>query len=135
MLIAVIIPALGSCTETFDATYSTLAEAQSKGAIASGWIPAWLPSSATNIREVHNIDTNHFMLVFSLAKGTEMQLPTECTNVGPRIPTKPPFQRDWWPSDVPASALATHRHSFFKCGRYFVAYSKAQGEAFVWSIK
>lgn len=135
MLIATIVPALSGCTETIDTTYATLEEAQSKGAIASGWIPAWLPTNATNIREVHNIDTNYFMLGFSLAKDTKVQLPIDCTNVGPRTPSKPPFQRDWWPADVPANALATHRHSFFKCGRYFVAYSNTQAEAFVWSIQ
>lgn len=127
--------AVGACAETRDATYATFADAQSTGAVARGWVPAWLPASATNIREVHNIDTNHFMLGFSVPKGTEAPLPGGCAQVGPRTPAKPPFQRDWWPADVPASALATHRHSLFKCDSYFFAYSGAQGEGFVWSVQ
>jgi hypothetical protein len=74
------------------------------------------------------------MLGFSVGKGTKVALPSDCVQVGPRSVAKPPFQRYWWPSDVPASALATHRHSFFKCSSYFVAYS-SQGEGFVWSLQ
>src|SRR5512139_2667727 len=58
---------LDACSETFDSTYATFSEAESKGAIVRGWVPGWLPPSATKIREVHNIDTNRFMLGFSVA--------------------------------------------------------------------
>jgi hypothetical protein len=121
------------CAETIDSTYATFAEAQRIGAVTAGWVPAWLPPSATSIREVHNIDTNAFMLTFAVAKGTQLSLPAGCGQVAPSSPARPPFKRDWWPSDVPANNLATHRHSFFACGGHFVAYSSAMGEGFVWS--
>jgi len=124
--------ALAACAETFEASYATLAEAQAAGAVARGWVPDWLPPGATGIREVHNLDTNHFMVRFSVPKGTAFQPPKPCEPVALNVPPKPPFNRAWWPSDVPASGLTTHRHAFFGCDRTFVAYSAAQGEGFVW---
>ena len=124
--------ALAACAETMEASYATVAEAEAAGAIAKGWVPDWLPPSATSIREAHNLDTNNFMVRFAVPKGTDFQLPSACKPVALNVPTKPPFRRSWWPSDVPASGLATHRHSFFGCNRTFVAYSVAQGEGFVW---
>jgi hypothetical protein len=132
VLLAPLFAALG-CAETLDTTYATFAEAQRQGAVTAGWVPAWLPPSATHIREVHNIDPNAFMLAFTVAKDTQLALPVGCTQVGPRSPGKPPFKRDWWPADVPASSLATHRHSFFSCGGDSLAYSSAIGEGFVWN--
>jgi hypothetical protein len=124
--------ALAACAETYEASYATTEEAQSAGAVARGWVPKWLPANATSIREVHNLDTNNFMLRFAVPKGTALQPPKPCERVALDVPSKPPFRRAWWPSDVPASGLATHRHVFFGCDRTFVAYSAAQGEGFVW---
>ena len=38
--------------------YPTLAAARAAGAIERGWIPTWLPGSARNLREAHDLDTN-----------------------------------------------------------------------------
>ena len=35
-------------------TYSTLADARAAGAIERGWLPAWVPSGAHDIREAHD---------------------------------------------------------------------------------
>jgi hypothetical protein len=121
--LAVVVSALlglAACSETFDSTYATFSEAQREGATIRGWVPAWLPPNATNIREVHDIDTNRFMLGFTVAKRPKVTLPNDCVRIGPRAAAKPPFRRQWWPSDVPANPLATHRHSFFKCNDRFV---------------
>ncbi len=36
--------------------------------IKAGWIPNWLPSSAANIKESHDIDTNEIWLTFRFSK-------------------------------------------------------------------
>jgi hypothetical protein len=123
---------LAACAETVDESYATFADAQAAGAVVRGWVPEWLPVSASNIREAHNLDTNSFMVRFAVPKGTDLQLPKACEPVALNVPPSPPFRRTWWPSDVPATSLATHRHAFFGCGNSFVAFSAAQGEGFVW---
>jgi len=39
-------------------TYRTLDQAKADGAISRGWLPPFLAASTTDIREVHDIDTN-----------------------------------------------------------------------------
>lgn len=121
---------LVACAETVEESYASYAEAQAAGAVARGWVPEWLPPSASSIREAHNLDTNHFMVRFVVPKGTDLQLPKACEPVALNVPPRPPFHRAWWPSDVPATGLATHRHAFFGCKGTYVAFG--QGEGFVW---
>lgn len=135
LLLVMCILQLVACIETIETSYTTFAEAESKGAIAAGWVPVWLPPAATNIREAHNIDTNRFMLSFSVSEGMQLSLPTDCARVEPRSPAKQPFNRLWWPDDVPANSLSTHRYAFSACQGYFVAYSSSLGQGYVWSRK
>jgi hypothetical protein len=53
----------GGCRETLEKHYSSSAEAERDGAISRGWIPSWISSSATQIAEVHNLDTNSQLLM------------------------------------------------------------------------
>ena len=52
-------------SETPTTRYPTYAEAVADGAIQRGWIPGFVPSSATTIEETHNIDTNWQWLEFT----------------------------------------------------------------------
>jgi len=47
---------LSGCDETMRSEYRTVSEASSE--IERGWIPSILPPSTTDIREVHDLDTN-----------------------------------------------------------------------------
>ena len=56
ILIAVFV--LSSCDETARSHYATMEEARAQGAVDHGWIPSNLPSSAREIQEAHDLDTN-----------------------------------------------------------------------------
>jgi hypothetical protein len=48
--------------------YGSYAEAKSSQAIGEGkWLPTWLPNSAAEIKETHNIDTNETWLQFKFS--------------------------------------------------------------------
>lgn len=49
---------LTGCDETIRMSYPTTAAARAHGAVQRGWLPEELPDSATNISEVHDLDTN-----------------------------------------------------------------------------
>lgn len=50
---------LSGCTSTVMTTsYVDYAAAEADGAVERGWIPSFLPSSATRIEETHDLDTN-----------------------------------------------------------------------------
>ncbi len=124
---------LSACTEVQENSYPSFVAARDAGAISRGWLPQWLPQDTTDITEVHDLDTNRFMARFSFSKNTSPALPSSCKSVVPTSPPAPPFSRRWWPSDVPASGFATHRHAFFQCEGMYVAISSAMGEGYAWN--
>jgi hypothetical protein len=66
LLIVLMLMALSGCSDEFTAHYDTWAEASQDNAIELGWIPNFVPSSAHDIRDTHNIDTNAQILTFSV---------------------------------------------------------------------
>lgn len=131
-IIAFFLWPLAACFETQENIYASFSDAQIDGAISRGWIPAWLPTTATAIAEAHNLDTNHFMVRFSFPVQAQVSLPNNCSQISPFAPPSAPFSRKWWPSDVPASRLSTYRHTFYQCGSAFVAIASNLGEGFSW---
>ncbi len=66
VLVVCCVALLGACDSftdfgdfyIMDATYETMGKAREDGAIDRGWVPEYLPDTATNIRERHSQDTN-----------------------------------------------------------------------------
>lgn len=102
----------GCFWERPESSYSSFAEAKRSGAIDKGWIPAWIPSSATDIREMHDIDTNESMLTFTYDAQQSWELPADCQPVSYSQTTSPRFSRNWWPS--PDSLEQSYE--FYRCG-------------------
>jgi hypothetical protein len=63
-LIAILSLSLAACGEQVEETYPTWAEAQRAGAVERGWIPTFVPQSAREIRDSHNLDSNRQTLFF-----------------------------------------------------------------------
>lgn len=49
---------LASCSEKQESYYPNYADAVRDGAVNRGWIPAFVPPSASEIHEAHDLDTN-----------------------------------------------------------------------------
>jgi hypothetical protein len=94
-----------------ETSYSSLDEAKRKGAVDKGWIPVWLPTSATDIRELHDIDTNESMLAFTIDPQQDWELPGDCQPISYSQTPPPRFSRRWWP----ASALLEESYDFYRC--------------------
>ena len=94
-----------------ESSYASFAEAQRSGAVEKGWIPTWIPSSATDIREIHDIDTNESMLSFAYDAQQGWDLPTDCQPANYTRISSPRFSRRWWPA--PESLEATYE--FYRC--------------------
>ncbi len=62
----VLLLSLAGCSEQVDATYSTHADAQRAGAIERGWIPTFVPPTARDITDTHDLDTNRQTLQFTI---------------------------------------------------------------------
>jgi hypothetical protein len=129
-LLATIVSACGERKEVF---YANAVEAREARAIERGWIPAWIPRSARDIREIHDLDTNRSMLALSFDPAEVPKLEPSCRQIGRERLRPAPFRVAWWPNDVPPSAVATHRHVYYQCqdGGYVAAHTK-DGELFHW---
>ena len=89
---------LSGCTnDVLDASYATQAEAVAAGAVQRGWIPAWVPLEARDLREVHSVDTNESALLFTLPVGLNWRPPTSCRDTDAGEFSEPAFSRDWMP--------------------------------------
>lgn len=58
---------VSACDELQESYYDSRAAVVRDGAIQRGWIPDFLPESAANIREFHDLDSNETWLRFSAA--------------------------------------------------------------------
>ncbi|WP_430447085.1 hypothetical protein [Sphingorhabdus contaminans] len=54
------------CNEQIDESYSTYSEAQRAGAVERGWIPSFVPTSARNLKDTHDLDTSRQTLRFTI---------------------------------------------------------------------
>jgi hypothetical protein len=97
--------------DTFDSDYATHADAVAAEQVAKGWIPAWVPPDATNIREVHNLDSNTSALSFELPPGARSPIPADCSPVEFGTTSPLHFERSWWPTPEVLEA----EFSFFHC--------------------
>lgn len=87
-----------------------MAQAERVGAIEAGWIPDWIPGGATDIHEVHDLDTNESMLAFKLPADAPWPLPSHCRPVAHDEIGPPRFSRSWWPSpEELAGSYSFHR--------------------------
>lgn len=57
---------LTGCNEQVDESYSTYSEAQRAGAVERGWIPSFVPSSARDLEDSHDLDTSRQTLRFTI---------------------------------------------------------------------
>ena len=89
---------LGCSLERPEVSYKNFADAEQHGAIERGWIPNWIPGSATDIRELHDLDTNESMMAFELPPGAAWDLPSNCVKVSYNEVQPPRFRSSWWPS-------------------------------------
>jgi len=97
-----------SCTnDVLDASYATHAEAVAAGAVKRGWVPAWVPPEATDLREVHKVDTNESALSFALPSGLHWTPPAPCRPADAGEFSEPAFRRSW--------LTATTGYAFYSC--------------------
>lgn len=106
---------VGPFSDDFETSYRTLAEARGKAAVGDGggaWIPEILPEAATDIFELHNIDTNATWGCFRPNGQAEQVVrllrARAARPVKERLPDAPTRwlrTRDWWPESMTREGL------------------------------
>ena len=66
MVTAGLLLSLVACSDVREERYARWADAERAGAIERGWVPAFVPVSAHDIRDLHDLDTNAQTLEFAI---------------------------------------------------------------------
>lgn len=86
----------GCISDVLEVAYPTMSDAIADGAVERGWIPAWTPAEAKDLREVHNVDSNQSALVFTTPLA--WRPPAQCHHDRGGGGPGPAFNRRWLPS-------------------------------------
>jgi hypothetical protein len=136
-----------SVLETREAHYPTLAAAVADGAVARGWVPDLLPPDASDIREIHDLDTEEVWSRFTCASESLAGVLRTCSEVDALHVAWPRATRrlSWWPQDLQqAASRPGQSYRFFRCpapDRYpgqshtmptFLAFAEGQRSAWYW---
>jgi hypothetical protein len=61
--------------------FSSIAEMEASGLVETGWLPGYLPRSAFQIEERHNIDTNEVWASFRFKIGDVDSVESKCEKI------------------------------------------------------
>lgn len=78
---SIAVAVLAGCNDRKEERFSTWSEAKHARAVERGWIPPFVPTSARDIHDVHDVDTNEQKLTFIL---TPAAIDTMVTSITPR---------------------------------------------------
>ena len=89
----------GCLGTTIDASYDDATDAIAAGMVEKGWIPVWIPNSAVNLHEVHDLDTSVSELSFEIPDAAKVRLPVDCEPVKYSDTIEARIRRGWWPDE------------------------------------
>ena len=103
---------IGPFSEDFESHYANVQDAQGDGAFTRGWLPEIVPEEASDIWELHNIDTNLTWACFRTPRGSAsvrtLLAKAGATRATGPIASRPPgfFRtRPWWPASMAQAEL------------------------------
>ena len=97
VLVATLGVSLMSChfLENPRSSFATYEDAHSAGMFAKGWLPAYLPQSAYDIRERHNLDSNRVQASFKFTPSDTKSVRDVCRLVAESSATGAEFICPW----------------------------------------
>lgn len=124
---------LSACSLVMDSSFDTMQEALDADMVNKGWIPAWVPHEAANLREVHDLDSNTSALAFTKPPALPLQLPADCQATTFNNSDPVAFNRYWWPGDATLNAS----YHVFRCApesgkSVFVAMNRTEDRVLFW---
>lgn len=122
--------------ESKEGHYPDMKAAGAAGEISRGWIPTFVPESATDIRLKYDVENNRTWLSF---RGIvdESVLPKTCLNVtatNVTYPTNGP--RGWWPSALTTDLSGSKaEYEYYACkDGEILAIERTKAQVFLWRL-
>lgn len=111
LAILLLIP--GCFEEEFETRYASLADARES--IDAGWIPRYLPASARDIRERHDIDTNEIWISFRYDPENSKWMEEACERADDLA--GPYGSPAWWPEPLTGAVGTGPDRALWICTR------------------
>lgn len=114
--------------------YKNLDEAQSKDAVLRGWVPDYLPSTATQIKEMHDLDTNELWgeFKFDSKKDNLSKLLKVCKQMEPKNVKFPSIGIFWKKPHEDLKQKVKTGYTIYNCKQHeFIALNNL-GKGFFW---
>ena len=122
-------------------SFATMAEARQRGAVERGWVPAFLPERAYEIRAAYDTDGPRRWGILNFTPGDvdavrALLRPEETSLAGVRMDI--PARIEWWPVALrnelnPEAIAATGVRAYqSRSGDYLFAVNWNQGRAYYW---
>jgi hypothetical protein len=124
LLFTLLLTGLSACIpiDEVENSFDNYGQAEDAGIIESGWIPAWLPETAVDIQEKHNLDTNAGLLFFTTVD--QFTIPEGCDAAG--ITPSATLTAEWWPG------AKVMEMPVYSCGDGFLAVDEASSTIYFW---
>lgn len=141
LLAVVILTMIAACerTEVVESVYANAQAAILAGAIERGWIPSFLPPSAQDIHERHNLDTNEVWLRYSMDTGDLGSFAKSCHRIDA---AEAAFPREsaagWWPAPLLEARAGNQQskareYAHYRCENGgAMAIQGEEGQVFYW---
>lgn len=104
-------------------------------AIGRGWIPDFLPKSATEIVEQHPIDESHGYVSFNASVTDIEQLRESCSAINYDEVKYFSSYPIWWPDKLTGSNSVSVELNFYLCEKYGVLTSLDGNRMFYWWVE
>ena len=125
-------------------SFASMAEATRAGAVERGWVPAWLPADAYELRAAYDLDgwRRWGILNFRAESAEDLRGLLDPGDVGfAGVEMDIPARIEWWPvalrgrlddERVASTGLRAYR---LRVGGFTVAVNWNQGRAYYWATK
>lgn len=132
----------GGCSDRQESSFASVKEARSSGSVARGWVPNELPESATDLRELHDSDTNEVWGTFRLPggeQGPSVRLTrVDADKMNGHMVRSP--RASWWPEaltgNVDSRVLEKNGLELYSTPapfEFWIAIDRNGGRGFFWS--
>lgn len=138
LLVTVIVLFLVSCDwlESKEAHYPDMKAAAAAGEISRGWIPAFVPESAVDIRLKSDVENNRTWLSFRGVMD-RTTLTEACPNVAIKDVIYPSHgPQAWWPSDLTTDSRTRQaEYEYYACkDGEMLAIDRTKAQVFLWRL-
>lgn len=110
--------------------FADIGAAKAAGELEKGWLPGFLPSSATTIKVINNTDNKSALVSFSFAGDIEMAACKELPLSEATLPSERVVL--WWPEELTGKGTAQAGYAFFKCGDGQAGVNAGKKEVYFW---